>query len=488
MIGVKAFFYDYKYYLYPDGCDLSQLKRMDHVCVQRLREEFCMAPDFVEESIAEEELVIEHPERLFDVDANLYTREEYDALLKKQVERVCEGCFAFGGDSSDLTGHHREIGLDGVCYLREEEHAPWDFADCMEAFTDLMSERIGDLAACIDKGDQTKLNRILNRVLSKLFGEFRFYGAKQDEKYTLFICSEPATSDLLHVFHGYVANAMMREAFRERGWEVLPYRAAGVFRYEGKTHFDGAVCSLLPIDDYRVEIKVYANHASARKQEEILRDFDDLLCALAGEDVVRTFVMGYEIADEAPASSAQEAAEALLSRFSEYRKTLPPEADFPYLVPYSADGGAAEGALPLREGITEGYTRCTYYSFMGKEDVDGTAQLLGLLPFAYLVCPGAAEDMGLSAALLWYLSNTDEIPAPYRDPEDKQVAAANLGFAFCRGGETIVDFAVASEKKFFRTLRTLAPLLRKIGARLVFVKGEDVTCYRCGYSFTEETE
>lgn len=486
MIGVKAFFYEYKYYLYPDGCDLSQLKRMDHVRVQRLTEEFCMAPNFVEESIVEEDLAIENPERLFDVDVNLYTREEYDALLKKQVERVCKGCVSFGGDSSDLTGHHREMGLDGVCYLREEESSPWDFATCIQAFSDFASERIDELAACIDRGDQKKLNRILNSALSKLFTELNFVGAKKDGQYFLFICSSPETSDVSHVLNGYVAQMMMKIAFHERGWQVMSYRAAGIYPYMGKTTFDGNVCTVYPLDEFHCGIRIYAKNPSPRKQETMLQDFDDLLCSLAGENAVRTFVMEYAISDDAPKSTVKEAANALLARYFAYIKNLPPETGYPYPVPYGVDESATAVALPLREGITEGYTRCTYYSFLGKEDADNMAELLRLFPFAYLVCPTAASDPELSAALLWYLSNADKIPEPYRNPEDPRISAANLGMAFCRGGEAIVDFAVASENLLLRTLRALAPVLQKIGATLVFVKGENVTRYRCGYTFTEE--
>ena len=86
--GLRAFFYDYRYYLFPDGMTLEELKAAGKVRVKHLREERCMAPDFIYESIVEETLKIEVPERVFEVEVNLYTGAEYDAILKKHVDRV----------------------------------------------------------------------------------------------------------------------------------------------------------------------------------------------------------------------------------------------------------------------------------------------------------------------------------------------------------------------------------------------------------------
>lgn len=94
-IGLKAFFYEYKYYLLPDGCaDAEDVRKLKMAEVRRLKEENCMAPDFVYESAETEFLVIAAPERIFPATVNLYTREEYDALLSKQVEKRCPGCRA----------------------------------------------------------------------------------------------------------------------------------------------------------------------------------------------------------------------------------------------------------------------------------------------------------------------------------------------------------------------------------------------------------
>ena len=99
--GLRAFFYDYHYYLFPDGMTLEELKAAGKVRVKHLREERCMAPDFIYESIAEETLKIEVPERVFEAEVNLYTGAEYDAILKKHVDRVCPGCERYEDDRSE---------------------------------------------------------------------------------------------------------------------------------------------------------------------------------------------------------------------------------------------------------------------------------------------------------------------------------------------------------------------------------------------------
>ena len=127
--GVKAVFYKYKYYVFPDGIDITQVADGTVINAKRLKEERCMAPDFIYESIEEESVEIESARLLFPVTVNLYTGKEYDAILSEQVDRVCHGCSRFddNGDES-LDGHHREISLSGVCYEKETDDAKPTYA------------------------------------------------------------------------------------------------------------------------------------------------------------------------------------------------------------------------------------------------------------------------------------------------------------------------------------------------------------------------
>mgnify|MGYP000978514160 FL=1 len=168
--GLRAFFYDYKYYLLPENCaDTEDVKRLKGTEVVRLKEENCMAPDFIRESMSEEFLEILEPSRIFPVSVNLNTREEYDELLKKQVEKRCAGCRRYGGNSEDLTGHHREISLAGVCYSREDETDIPSFSRFAEWLWEVLAEETNELASLIDKGEQKKFSEKINSRLKNFF-------------------------------------------------------------------------------------------------------------------------------------------------------------------------------------------------------------------------------------------------------------------------------------------------------------------------------
>lgn len=181
--GLKAFFYDYKYYLLPDDCaDTEDVKKISSGEFRRLKEEKCMAPDFVYEAIETEFLSIEAPERVFPVNVNLYSRQEYDGILAKQVEKRCPGCARYTDDGSEeLNGHHRELSLAGVCYSREEEDSPLPFARAAVYFWEIISRSINELAEMTDKGDQKGINKLLNRTLSRFFLPLDFTGAWKTE-------------------------------------------------------------------------------------------------------------------------------------------------------------------------------------------------------------------------------------------------------------------------------------------------------------------
>ena len=87
--------------------------------------------------------------------------------------------------------------------------------------------------------------------------------------------------------------------------------------------------------------------------------------------------------------------------------------------------------------------------------------------------------------VLWYLSNTDRIPEPIRAPEeDEAECATGIGAADCGERGILVDELVTDEKRFFRTLRILAPVLQAYHVKVVVVNGDGVSVYECGYDFT----
>ena len=285
---VRAFFYDYKYYLFPEDCEtLEDVKGHTHVRVKRLQEMLCMAPNFVYESIVDEALSIEEPSHIFEVYVNLYTREEYDEILKKQVRRVCPGCERFGGDAEDLEGHHREIALDGSCFERETREDRWDFATCVENFWwRIATQSLDDLAECIDKGDQKKLNKILNRELKKFLAELKFYGCVLDGKYCISFESNPYLSSVAQLILGFFAATAMEDGapMSEAGWLVMPYRTADGLTYNGKLKADMPLVSFFEMG-HKIGVRIYdksAEELTDRQKTNRMRDVDTFLCSEIG--------------------------------------------------------------------------------------------------------------------------------------------------------------------------------------------------------------
>ena len=233
--GLRAFFYDYHYYLFPDGMTLEELKASGKVRVRHLREERCMAPDFIYESIAEETLKIEVPERVFEVEVNLYTGAEYDAILKKHVDRVCPGCERYEDDGTDnLDGHHEEMSLDGVCYLRNGEEEPWSFGYCTFVFWLRVADKLNELAACIDADDQEKLNSLINEELEHFYLPLKFYGAVRGGRYCLYLRGDWRNSPSAYTTERYLAEcgALATSPLVAAGWRVEYLLPEGVVKHK----------------------------------------------------------------------------------------------------------------------------------------------------------------------------------------------------------------------------------------------------------------
>ena len=190
-----------------------------------------MAHDFIYESIVEETLKIEVPERVFEVEVNLYTGAEYDAILKKHVDRVCPGCERYEDDGTDnLDGHHEEMSLDGVCYLRNGEDEPWSFGYCTFVFWLRVADKLNELAACIDAGDQEKLNSLINEELEHFYLPLKFYGTVRGGRYCLYLRGDWRTRPL-HIRRSATLPSAARlrrlpSSRRAGGWNICCPRAS----------------------------------------------------------------------------------------------------------------------------------------------------------------------------------------------------------------------------------------------------------------------
>lgn len=482
---IKAFFYDYKYYLFPEDCpSLEELKKRSSVTATRLKEELCMAPDFIYESMSEETVQIENPERLFEITGTLRSHEEYDAVLRRQVDRVCPGCERYIEDGKpELNGHHREISLDGACYERRGEDETWDFATCVNVFWYRISLQLDALGSCIDKGNQKKINDIINKELSKFFLPVKLYGGVDEGRYCLLFAPDYNHTHIFRKILCYLAEAASREVseIKRAGWEVLPYRKKGVFRYGGKHDFSKIKARIAETENgIGIGVEFYCKkQLSDKKTEALFQDFFDYLAESLGENYAQGLVT------ECSVSSDEKGMMPVCSLLPvlEEKNAENGREDKGYPAPLCFGDVRTEESgdcLPFRDKITEGVTNCPEMTFLTRGEIE-TAWWMDAVQFFYLYVPHSMDD---GTAVSWYLANGDLVPEPLRDPEDGRVVGGGLGVSFCGEEAFIIDCFVASEQAFYRNMRVIAPVLSCLGAKLVTVKREGVAVYSCGYEFT----
>jgi hypothetical protein len=495
--SVGAFFYNYKYYLLPRDMTVREIKDNTAVIyVKRLKEEKCMAPDFVYESIADEELFIDNTDRLFAVNVNLYSCDEYDEILRKQVELRCKNCVSYiEDDNPSLEGHHREIALDGSCFLRLQKGETWTFALCVDCFWELLAEKLGEIAACIDEGDMAKMNGIIGKEMDRFMPPVEFYGDKAGGRYNLYMQGGKAASPFMNVVYGYIADAALQEnsPIAKAGWRVYDFTPAGVATYHGKTEIKDTDKLFYTVpSSVGFRFGVFMEHYKAEELSEeetdaILSDIDRYLSAELGDDVVGSVVDGYEIVwDDENTITMSEVKDKIRQMYAALKQECNGNVPHPMPIFYGADKEpTGDWWLPYRNYIREGSTTCPNATFVDRAELEKKPWWLNYFTFAYLYVPRPTDGMENAAeTLMWYLQHAALVPEPLRDPKDTVLYGERIGFADCREHGFILDILVMDEKRFLRALRTLAPVLSSYDAKVVLVNKDGVNTYACGYDFT----
>lgn len=497
--GLKAFFYDYKYYLLPDDCaDTEDVKKISSREFRRLKEEKCMAPDFVYEAIETEFLSIEAPERVFPVKVNLYSRQEYDGILAKQVEKRCPGCARYTDDGSEeLNGHHRELSLAGVCYSREEEDSPLPFARAAVYFWEIIARSINELAEMTDRGDQKGINKLLNRTLSRFFLPLDFYGGVEDGRYCLCMSGDDYPVQGVRAIVKMLSDTANHagSAMDKAGWKVYPYFPKGIYvpklRPDYFRHPPKIFCSE---SDGGVEIVFYEKGAESwgeKKTAGRKRALYRYLCHYAGENLLLAASSSIAVAEKLPADK-QEIRVEDLAELLQKRATEMFEEGIPFPSPvYFQTEGIGENALPFKEETRTWMTVCcemTPEQPTEKREFDNTIfEPFGIV-YAYIYLPGRFLD-GLDAwkkeVWDWYFYHAEEYPEPIVRKEDWESFAKNVGIIFSPKG-ICTDCMVFDEQEFFRILKHLAPVLEGLSAKIVTVKKDGVLVYDPGYVIRPE--
>ena len=130
---IKAFLYDSEYYELPTEFESAREFHDAYagkapVTVKWLREKKCMAPYFVAENVKKKKITVRADKPAFDCEAEIMSLDEYNERLMALIPAHCADCGGFTprGENeslkSFLSGHHEEITLDDVCFLKHSHN------------------------------------------------------------------------------------------------------------------------------------------------------------------------------------------------------------------------------------------------------------------------------------------------------------------------------------------------------------------------------
>ena len=461
--GLRAVFYEYKYYLLPDGITKDEVVASKEITLTRL-----------------------------EVAVKLYTSQEYDAILGEKVDAVCPGCARYTDDGTkDLDGHHREMSLSGKCYERREEGEKPTFAVAAQWFWWQVSQKSDALKACIDTGNRKKLNKTLNDILTKISYPLYFYGTITDGKYSLYISDDRTLPPSYKSIIAYLAAVANKSEMKDMGWSVCAGYTKGVFIYDGKKSYDDDAAALYLKESeppYRFDVCIYRPHPeklSEKTQSKLIDETCDRLRAEVGESVEAALVGRYLIGtDSSQAKSLKEISETLCLCYAEAYGDA--DADiYPPIFGYgTAEAVDKDNAYPYKYNIPDAVTCAIDVPLIERPDGSEKFWWSDFMTFAYIVFDTDAEEA--REVFGWYMRNIDLVPEPLRDPDDVTLSAMGVGNGLCERGWFFDNF-VFDERKFFVNLRMMAPVLAAYGAKLVLIDDGGIRCFSCGYTFEPET-
>ena len=341
-----------------------------------------------------------------------------------------------------------------------------------------LAEAADSLAACVDGGDGVKFNKICNKCARYIVAPAQFFGEKKNGKYVLYMqCSN--YSDLYFQMLAYTALAARypENPFTRAGWSVIPFIPMGASGYKGKIKGDKPL-GRLEKSDLSWKYDIVANVKKGSSERQTGKVIDDVYSYFAfniGEDRLLRIVGAIKADCEPPVLSADEICEKLSEADGEIPQHFPPS------LPY---GWESAEAAPYRYK-TDGVTTCITLSDLASEpSLAENICFGGEFAYAYLYAPAPPERYDeIYDVLNRYLSGEDSVPEPVLLKEEFSYSFMKIGGADCsyEGGEGIAfEFFVADEKKFYRFMKILAPVLTAYGAKLVVINGAGVNEYDCG--------
>lgn len=299
MKEIRAFAYLYNYYVVPEEYDTPEafsavLARRPALTLTQLCEKGCIAPYFIEEETVVSTVKLDQLDRVHPISAYLMSRDEYADRLRNLVCTNCPGCLHFtpprAGEQLDITGHEREMTLDGLCLLRAEGRETYTLIDAADSFWRDLLEAEDSIRKPLYDHDYTEAAD----ALSVLYA--RYFRSAED---TLFAVNRVAGKHLL-LFGALNPEARMivryvilrAPAEVTEYWALFDYLPAGVCRYEAVSGYDLTATpptvefTRLPGEDEHYALDVFCPPAAGGVRA--LRETYRYLCATFGEDLLMT--------------------------------------------------------------------------------------------------------------------------------------------------------------------------------------------------------
>lgn len=299
MKHISAFFYLYHYYAVPKEFDsdeafLAAAARHPVLTLTQLCENGCIAPYFIEEETETARLRLAEPERIHLIEASVMPRTEYHARLSELVCAGCGGCLHYTppaeGEPLDITGHEKEMTLDGLCLLRAEDGEPYTLIDAADAFWGALLEAEDSVRKPLFDGNLTEAADALGLIYARYFScaEETLFAVNRSvgQRYLMF----GAISTEARIVNRYVISRAPVEITDY--WILFDYLPRGISRYEPQPEYDltetppTVEFKRLGSNSPRYCVNVYCPPAADGVQtaEETFR----YLCAELGEDLLFT--------------------------------------------------------------------------------------------------------------------------------------------------------------------------------------------------------
>ncbi len=528
---MKAFYYEDYYYLIPEPfADLedfrAQVDPEQPVSLIWLQEEHCMAPYFVSEQTCRAERRIQRPENMFPAEVWILTQKEYDKRLRAVVEKNCPGCLRFGGNASDLTGHHAEISLDGICCEREWdvdadekialEKEPFEFRYAVDFFWGNFRDAQQMLIALIEQGCIRDAIEEIRRLLDFLpisvvaLSKYAFWdGNRTTKKYVLMV----SACGISHVslFIDYLITGIPEDIAQT--WDAFSYFLKPFYRYTptfgvpdvSKAPPELRLCSL-PDGSLTRILRVSVHMEEVKKQRPDIIQGDEIpsavelenylyLCQEIGEDKLLGSTDFIEYTDIAWADPAEERMTS--AEYYAQVMELLQEPEYEIIYPnFFVKGFIASEPSTVREGLSVAHSRCIALT---NDLVFGTCELL---PFVWdqgvllgtLALQMDAEDLGYIMEPM----REEEHDDPRKNVLDYVISCIleklsdqrNIKMLGMSCGEHTLyyDFVIMEKCLTRKTIRALTPVLKPYGTIYTEHCPDGAKVYEVDYIMREITE